>query len=393
MNRLALSAIRQLLAFGEAPAKDLAGFDELLNLGVVRLSQDGERVVAAPRLVRTLRRMGKEEADAGLSAVHPDVYTAWLKVACARLEEKGLQKDEEGLIEIIDQLGPAAERAVELWPERGLKPSNMETLERLILESPAHEAVATPRVLRAVAAAGAILADPTAKRLAALPDVNDQDPSGNWVEGRVLLLPGNEPILSPTSVLTGSLEPLEGKESSGTMKWALARPWAFLLGQLVFMQEAWQAERISGQLELELPREEVGTFHQPAAVRVVVTKPDGAEVECGTLGELVRRSLDEMGVVLLTADVETATLDAVLAPVIAEMLTRQVWTFDSGRGTQTPGYRIHPDFSDECYRALGSRYFYRKATSITMAMRRACEAWAEERLVRAGAANQAEVAG
>jgi hypothetical protein len=128
-------------------------------------------------------------------------------------------------------------------------------------------------------------------------------------------------------------------------------------------------------------------------VRVVVTKPDGAEVECGTLGELVRRSLDEMGVMLLTPDVETATLDAVLAPVIAEMLTSQVWIFDSGRGTQTPGYRIHPDFSNECYRALGSRYFYRKATSITMAMRRACEAWAEERLSRAGAVNAAEVAG
>jgi hypothetical protein len=146
-------------------------------------------------------------------------------------------------------------------------------------------------------------------------------------------------------------------------------------------------------LELELPREEVASFHQPAAVRVVVTRPDGAEVECGTLGELVRRSLDEMGVVLLTADVSTATLDAVLSSVIAEVLTRQVWTFDSGRGTQTPGYRVHPDFSDECYRALGSRYFYRRATSITMAMRRACEAWAEERLVRAGAANAAEVAG
>lgn len=393
MNRLALSAIRQLLAFGEAPAKDLAGFEELLTLGVVRLSQDGERVVAAPRLVRTLRRMGKKEADAGLSAVHPDVYTAWLKVACARLEEKGLQKDEEGLIEIIDQLGPSADRAVEVWSGRGLEASELETLERLILNAPAHEAVATPRVLRAVAAAGVILADPTAKTLPALPDVNDQDPSTNWVEGRVLLLPGTEPLLSPSAVLSGSLEPLEGDDKAKAMNWALARPWAFLLGQLVFMQEAWRAERISGQLELELPREEVGSFHQPSAVRVVVTKPDGAEVECGTLGELLRRSLDEMGVALLTADVETATLDAILSPVIAEMLTRQVWTFDSGRGTQTPGYRIHPDFSDECYRALGSRFFYRRAASVTMAMRRACEAWAEERLIRAGAVNAGEVAG
>ena len=64
MNRLTLSAIRQLLRFGEASADDLDGFKHLHGLGVVRSSQDGQRAVAAPNLVRMLRLLGEKEAEA-----------------------------------------------------------------------------------------------------------------------------------------------------------------------------------------------------------------------------------------------------------------------------------------------------------------------------------------
>jgi len=52
MNRLTLAVIRQLLRFGEAAAADLAGREHLHGLGVVRLSEDGQRSVATPSMVR-----------------------------------------------------------------------------------------------------------------------------------------------------------------------------------------------------------------------------------------------------------------------------------------------------------------------------------------------------
>jgi hypothetical protein len=47
-------------------------------------------------------------------------------------------------------------------------------------------------------------------------------------------------------------------------------------------------------------------------------------------------------------------------------------------------------FSDACYRALGSRAFYRLGSPVTAAIRRAAEGWARERIARASAG---EVAG
>jgi hypothetical protein len=174
------------------------------------------------------------------------------------------------------------------------------------------------------------------------------------------------------------------------MPWALARPWIFLMGQLGFMQEAWEAERISGQLTLELDREHLASFHQPAQVRVVVTMPDGAEVQCGTLGELIARTLDDLGIALLTADVSKAAMNAMISPVIHTLLTHQIWAFESGRTGREPGYGIHPAFSDLCYRTLGSRFFYRKGAHVTISLRRTCEMWARERLARAGLVALAE---
>ena len=61
-----------------------------------------------------------------------------------------------------------------------------------------------------------------------------------------------------------------------------------------------------------------------------------------------------------------------------------VWRFEHGAGARRPAYSIHPSFSDACYRALGSRAFYRLGSPITAAIRRAAEGWAKERIARAG---------
>ena len=384
MNRLTLSAIRQLLRFGEASADDLDGFKHLHGLGVVRSSQDGQRAVAAPNLVRMLRLLGEKEAEAGVFALFPDIQASWIGIVCARLEETGIQRDLKSLFDAIDQLGILAEAAVATWERRGLVPTPYVSLEREIFGAPAHEAVSGPKLLRAISAAGAVLTEPMTKVLSPIPNVHQQDPAENWVQGRILLPPGVEPMDTRSAVLSGALLPIQSQEPEASMAWVLERPWIFLMGQLMFMQEAWKAERISGELALELDREQLATFYQPPRVDVVVTMPDGAEVHCGTLGELMALALEDLGIALLSADISREAMDIMVAPVIHCLLAHHIWDFESGRTGSSPGYRIHPTFSDLCYRTLGSRYFYRKGALVTMSLRRTCEVWAKERLARAG---------
>ncbi len=48
------------------------------------------------------------------------------------------------------------------------------------------------------------------------------------------------------------------------------------------MQEAWEAEQISGRLTLELAEDQLANPYEPSRVDVVVTTPDGDEILCGT---------------------------------------------------------------------------------------------------------------
>jgi hypothetical protein len=183
-------------------------------------------------------------------------------------------------------------------------------------------------------------------------------------------------------VLSGALDDRVGDGDS--MRWVLQRPWAFLLGQMVFTKEAWEAERVSGSLTFELEQAHVALFQSPPRVDVVVTLPTGEEVRCGSLAEFVLQTVAQLGVTILAHRVSASLLDDRLANVIEALVRREVWRFDHGGGRR-PGYAIHPSFSDACYRALGSRAFYRLGSSITAAVRRVAETWARERVARAGA--------
>ena len=222
MNRLALAAIRQLLRFGEAAASDLEDFKTLHNLGIVRPSEDGDHAVATPGLAQMLRLLGSREAEAGIFALFPEIQEAWVKVVCARIEEMGIRRDLQALFDTIEQLGASADVAVNVWNERGLDDTSFAPLEREILGAPAHEAVSAPKLLRAVSAAGAILADPSAKNAGPLTNVHDQDPEGNGVKGRILLSPGLARMNATSAVLNGTLESLKIRDDGTSMAWAFA---------------------------------------------------------------------------------------------------------------------------------------------------------------------------
>lgn len=375
--------VRTLLVQGEAPSSSLRALEAVRTTGL--WSEHREVAVASPAVVTLIDRLPNpgEALPAVLSLV-PEVREAWLRVVRARLAEMGERGDIAALTEAITYAGALAGELVGVQvPSLAATPCG--ELERAVLTTPAHEAAAFPVLLRVLAATAALPADPTTATLpTALPEVAFDDPQATWRPGRLLRLPAPTEAATTTLVLSGALDGKSG--DADPMRWALHHPWAFLLAQMTFTKEAWEAERVSGGIAFELEPAHASLFQSPPRVEVVVTLPSGEEIRCGSLGELCQRTLAQLGVTVLGHRVTASTLDDRLALVIEAVQRRDVWRFEHGSGARRPAYTIHPSFSDACYRALGSRAFYRLGSPVTAAIRRASEGWARERIARAAPA-------
>jgi len=239
------------------------------------------------------------------------------------------------------------------------------------------------------------------KAAESLPTVEPLEPKRSWCSGRLLQLPALDAVIHDDLrfVLTGSCGALSGKEivagdieSQGVMRWVLCRPWIMLMAQIVFVQEAWEAEQISGRLTLELADDQLANPYEPSRVDVVVTTPDGDEILCGTLGGLVGRILGRLDVTLLARPEDLAQLDSLLAPLVHLLLEKKIWRFESrAAGGRRPGFVIGDEFSTSCYRAFGSKYFYRLGSILTAAIRSTCEQWAREKLSGSGGIRSREL--
>lgn len=379
----AVDAVRSLLAQGEVPASALDGLEGMGSGGL--WCERGAVLAATPLAVALADRLpDAAEAVPAVVSLLPEVRAAWLRVLRARVAEIGERGDVATLAEAVTGAGALAAELVGVEAP-SLAPTGFGELERAVLPAAAHEAPAFPVLLRALAATAGIaagIADGTPEPQP-LPDIVVDDPSTAWRSGRLLRLPEATDTASATVVLSGALDG-RGGDGDG-MRWALHHPWAFLLAQMVFTKEAWEAERVSGGIAFELEPAHLPQFQRPPCVEVVVTRPNGEEIRCGSLGELVRRALAQLGVTLLGHRVTASTLDDRLGLVIDAVLRRGVWRFEHGTGARRPAYAIDPAFSDACYRALGSRAFYRLGSPVTAAVRRAAESWAADRSARAGA--------
>lgn len=367
--------VRTLLAQGEAPSSSLRALEGVRAKGL--WNERGEVAIASPAVVALIDRLPNPgEAQPAVLSLVPEVRGAWLRLVRARLAEMGERGDVAALTEAVTHAGALASELVSVQAP-SLAATPFGELERAVLTTPAHEAAAFPVLLRALAATAALPS--TAVLPTALPEVAFDDPQVTWRSGRLLRLPAPTEDATTTVVLSGALD---GK-SGDAMRWALHHPWAFLLAQMSFTKEAWEAERVSGGIAFELEPAHVSLFQSPPRVEVVVTLPSGEEIRCGSLGELCQRTLAQLGVTVLGHRVTASTLDDKLALVIEAVLRRDVWRFEHGSGARRPAYTIHPSFSDACYRALGSRVFYRLGSPVTAAIRRASEGWARERIARA----------
>jgi hypothetical protein len=393
----AIATVQQLLTNGEAAADAIEVLVESTRLGLWHKNQLANRDVAATTLVNLAATLPNvAETVAAVFACESELRSAWLRIVASRLLESGKRRDAAELCNIIDQLGAVSRRVRQLLPDSSLQPTGHQDLEIALFGAAAEQAVIWPKLLRVIGATADLIESAQGRPAAAIPAVAPLDPKHSWCSGRIIQLPvlNDSDSADVTFVLAGRCAPLSQAErvaddspSQAVMRWVLYCPWAMLLAQVTFTQEAWEAEQISGRLELELAEDQLANPYEPSRVDVVITTADGNEILCGTLGELLRRVLARLDVTLLARPEEAQRLDERLAPVIHLLLEQRVWRFEPhGAGSRRPGYVIDDDFSTSCYRAFGSKYFYRGGSLLTSAIRLTCEQWAKEKLSEAGAA-------
>ncbi|MBX7222571.1 MAG: hypothetical protein K1Y36_21670 [Blastocatellia bacterium] len=375
-----IRALQQLLSVGETEETALQPLQAGRELGLWTVSADGKRAVATETLVELWERLPSDaETVAAVFACDPTVREKWFQIIAARLNELGQGRDAESLCRAVSTLSAAATAVEANLPHSRLEPTGFQEIEAELLGATAEQAICTPKLLRVLGDTSRLVEAGKGKPGRALPDVDALNPSQNWISGRLLRLPKAEDVsrTAPSSALSGGW----AGDSTNAMQWVLGCPWAFLLAQVAFTQEAWAAERISGRLALEIDRVHVAMVHQPPRVEIAVTSATGEEVGCGSLGELLVRLCRRLGIVILGRNVTGAVLDARLAPLIEQLQRSKVWRFDPGGGLRQPGYVIHERFSDQCYQITGSKYFYRLGERVTAEIRACCDAWAKERLV------------
>lgn len=377
-----------LLRDGHARVPDSWELDGPAAAGLWWRVADSPVVVATPRLVRLAAELPTEgEAIGSLLATEPRYRDPWLCLEAARLLDLGHRGVLAGLCDAIGATGPAAAALRQRLPGAHLASTGLGALELPLFCGSADQAVAGLPVRRALGATAPLVEGRLGAPHPALPAVNPEDPSVNWMAGRILQTPGADAGTAGDHVLSGHLPPV----GHDRMRWALGTPWATLLAVLGFTAEAWAAERRGG-VQLELPLAAVSSFGAPPRIEIVVTLPDGREVLCGSLGELCLRTVDALGMAVVPL-IDAASLDAALAPVVATLLRAEVWVWQPDA---RPRYTISDGFSFDCYRGLGHQAVYLGSETLSQALRSVCVGWARGRLGEApgrGDARQTEVRG
>ena len=390
-----MASVRELITIGEAVVGTVSTLAEPMQLGLWSQDSSTGRIMARTGLVQLAARLPNfDESVAAPFACQSKLRFSWFRIVAARLREAGKRRDTDELCNAIELLGEASRMIREAVPNVSLQPSGHQLVEIALFGASAEQAVVWPKLLRVIGATTELVEGKLGHPLVALPTVAPLDPKRTWCNGRLLQLPIVDRITTHELkfVLDGNCGPLSAAEavaddieSQAVMRWVLYRPWIMLLAQVVFVQEAWEAEQISGRLTLELGEDQLANPYEPSRVDVVVTTPDGDEILCGTLGDMVRRVLARLDVTLLARPEDAAQLDQRLAQVVHLLLEKKIWRFEAGAsGGRRPGFVIDDEFSTSCYRVFGSKYFYRLGSVLTAAIRSTCEQWAREKLSESG---------
>lgn len=382
----ALSALiprlRTLLATGLMAANErdndlpLHGLVHPLVASVAGVGEEGKLIgwVISQRLLEARPALASDaELLCALLAQHTELRAAWLTIAAARCKEAGQMAEGTLLIDLVCGLGHAASWVEAALVNAALTASPYASMERELLGVSLEQAAATPTLVRILAVAATLAEHQDV--LPALPavDVCGIQAEQNWVKGRLLALPTSGLKIDTRALLSGDFPP--DLVAGNSMAWVLAHPWVLLLTMLSYAQDAWRAENRGGLL-LELPAGQ--DAFAPAAIAVNVIGPEGDEVRCGTLADLLLDTLECLGVACFPAQPSSAELNAQLSPLVGLLLKHAVWRYQDGASSQLGQYHIHPQFSDQCYSLPASKVFNRTGKLLWQAVRLSAEALYQE---------------
>jgi hypothetical protein len=319
------------------------------------------------------------EAVCALLALLPEVRQAWLAIAAARCKEAGQMQDGALLLNLVSQLQGAAGWVEAALPCAQLAVSSCAQLERELLGVSLEQTAAAPALMRVLAVAHA-LSKYQGDSLPVLPGVDAYgvEAQQNWSRGRLLALPyAANGIGTPAKdyVLRGDWDVASANEQP-LIGWVLAYPWPLLLAMVAYAQYNWAAENRGGLL-LELSPGQ--NPFRPTEIKVLVLGPEGDETLCGSLSDLLLKSLDMLGVACFPHTPSAAELNAQLGSLVGSLLSRHVWRYQDGASGQHGQYQIHPLFADACYRLPGSKVFNRTGRQLWQSVRISAEAMCNER--------------
>jgi len=370
MNSQLVAALSRLVARGYV-ADGEQMLTEILS-GIAHPAASGW-VLSQPLLQQRQLLSDDNELVLALLGLLPAVRKPWLSLMAARCQEAGQMPDSGVLVQLITQLQGAA-----AWVESALSEAQLATnpnaaIERELLGVSLEQTAATPKLARILAASFALQSG-RAETLPMMPmiDASGTQADRNWISGRLLALPG---VTVETSHVLVSSSGSESESHASAMSWVLSSPWALLLTMVVYAQYNWAAEARGGLL-LELSAGQ--NAFQPSQIAVLVQGPEGDETLCGTLAQLVLRTLAQLGVHCFPAQPDVVALDALLAGIIGQLLTQSVWRYQDGVSGQNGQYLIHPHFADACFRLPGSKVFNRTGRHLWQVFRIVAEQWRSE---------------
>lgn len=318
-----------------------------------------------------------EELVCALLAQHAEVRIAWLAIAAARCQEAGQMTDPAPLLDLVSGLQQAASWVEAALPSAALAASPYAALERELVGASFEQAAATPALIRILAVAAILSRFNDALPALPMVDQSGSQAQQNWMKGRLLALPltaAQKPAIADKVLLHGKFA-AETVDATPAMDWVLAHPWPLLLVMLAFAQDAWKAENRGGLL-LELPAGQ--NAFAPGEIAVTVVGTEGDEIRCGSLADLLLKTLATLGVACFPGMPTAAELNAQLSPLVGLLLSRQIWRYHDGASAQLGQYHIHPLFADESYRLPGSKVFNRTGKLLWQAVRVSAEALYQE---------------
>lgn len=367
------------------PAAEVFATMPLLQNGLLQPISDNEYsdtpiayTLTAPLLIAfsTLSQLG--EWQLALLGLNPRYRAHWLCLAAARCREAGNMRDPQMLIKIISQLGNASAWVLEALEDTSVNPQlcagPLSDLEYELIGHSLHDNAALPALLRilkasyqlnSIAQRSAHEADST---LATLPPI-DNNPKAldeNWCARRLLALPYS--LLNQTKPHASWILTERGSSSDTSSHLTIftQQPWLFLLSLLVFVQDAWAAEQRDSLL-LTLPSNQ--NAFSPTEISVVVQGIEGDEVNVGNLAAFLLALFNNLNISLYPKIPNTHDLNRALAPLIANLLSYQIWQFKEGGRNEAGLYSINPDFSDACYSLPLAPIFGYRSARLQQAMK------------------------